>query len=260
MILQLRTLAELSEFITSQKQKKRTIGFVPTMGFLHKGHMSLINLAKESCDIVIASIYVNPSQFNDSSDFDNYPKDEQKDLELLSNNFCDAVFIPTQLEIESIPNVRVDLGTLGDVMEGRSRPGHFEGVVEIVHRLFKAVSPHKAFFGNKDYQQLLVVKKMADSCSLSIEIIGASIVREPSGLAMSSRNVRLSKDIRNKAGFIYETLSKTNLFNIKESRAFLTDNEFELEYLEIHSFGDDKRLFVAGLLDCVRLIDIVKVN
>ena len=188
MILQLRTLAELSEFVTSQKQKKRTIGFVPTMGFLHKGHMSLINLAKKSCDIVIASIYVNPSQFNDSSDFDNYPKDEKKDLELLFNNFCDAVFIPTQLEIESIPNVRVDLGMLGDVMEGKSRPGHFEGVVEIVHRLFKAVSPHKAFFGNKDYQQLLVVKKMADSCGLSIDIIGASIVRESNGLAMSSRN------------------------------------------------------------------------
>ncbi len=257
----LRTLSELDEFVEKKKQTSKKIGFVPTMGFLHAGHISLIDLSKSQTDITIASIYVNPSQFNDANDFEKYPKNEANDLELLRNAVCDAVFIPSKHEIENLKkNESIDFGGLDKIMESRFRSGHFTGVVEIVSRLFTVVTPNKAFFGEKDFQQLQIIRRMVDQLHFPVEIIGGPIVREANGLAMSSRNERLSKKARDMAGFIYEIL-----IDFSESRRSFFENQllelgFELEYLETHDFGGEKRLFIAGFYDHVRLIDNIKTN
>lgn len=256
----LRSLYEITNYVSEMKHEGKTIGFVPTMGFLHEGHMSLVKLSKKQTDVTIASIYVNPSQFNDISDFENYPKDEEADLSLLALNECDAVFIPSQDEIESLNKVQVNLDGLDEVMEGKHRPGHFKGVVEVVYRLFSAVTPDKAFFGEKDYQQLLVIRKMVDEVGLNVDIVGAPIIREKNGLAMSSRNVRLSKEGRERAKVIFETLSGYNDLNRSESERNLAAAGFELEYLEEFEYNSIKRLFIAGFLEGVRLIDNVSIN
>jgi len=257
----LRTLSDLNEFVAKKKQTRKKIGFVPTMGFLHAGHISLIHLSKSLTDITIASIYVNPSQFNDAKDYEKYPKDEAKDLELLKHALCDAVFIPLQHEIETVKkNEYIDFGGLDKIMESRFRAGHFKGVVEVVYRLFTVVNPDKAFFGEKDFQQLQIIKRMVDELKLSIEIIGGPVIREANGLAMSSRNARLSKKAREKAGFIYKILN-----DFSEPKRVFFEKEllalgFELEYLEQHVFGDQKRLFIAGFYNQVRLIDNIQTN
>ncbi len=256
----LRSLKELDQFVFEKKQMGKQIGFVPTMGFLHAGHISLIHLSNQQSDITIASIYVNPSQFNDVNDFNKYPKNEEADLKLLKANFCDAVFIPEKAQIDSLQKVSIDLGGLDNIMEGICRPGHFQGVVEVVYRLFSVVMPDKAFFGEKDFQQLQIIKKMVETLNLPVEIIGAPILREPNGLAMSSRNSRLSKEARENTGFIYEVLKsfvKTEK-HILEKRLF--ELGFKLEYLEKHDFGGQKRLFIAGVYDGVRLIDNIELN
>lgn len=256
----LRTLKELHQFVSEKKQAGKEIGFVPTMGFLHEGHISLIHLSKKYADITIASIYVNPSQFNDLNDFNKYPKNEEGDIKLLKANFCDAVFIPERVQIDSLQKVSIDLGGLDKVMEGLCRPGHFQGVVEVVHRLFSVVMPDKAFFGEKDFQQLQIIRKMVETLKLPVEIIGAPILRESNGLAMSSRNSRLSKHARENAGFIYEVLKSfvNTEKQILEKRLF--QSGFSLEYLERHDFGGQKRLFIAGVYDGVRLIDNIELN
>lgn len=257
---ELRTLADLADYVSGVKAIGKTIGFVPTMGFLHKGHMSLVQMANSSCDITIASIYVNPSQFNDASDFESYPRNEEADLELLSENNCNAVFIPIQEEIDTLNKISVDLGGLDEVMEGKFRPGHFAGVVEVVYRLFSAVTPDKAFFGEKDFQQLMVIRKMVKDAELPVEIIGAPIIRESNGLAMSSRNARLSEEGRKNAGFLFELLSSYSTLERFEIERKLAANSFELEYLEEHELESSKRLFIAGFFEGVRLIDNVEVS
>lgn len=259
-MIELRKISDLKLYVSEAKNKGLSIGFVPTMGFLHDGHMSLIKLSNIYSDITIASIYVNPSQFNDLEDFQNYPKDEDRDIKILQNNNCDAVFIPDQYEIESLSKVVIDFKGLDELMEGRSRPGHFNGLVEVVYRLFCAVTPDKAFFGEKDYQQLQIIQNLVDELKMSIEIIGGPILREPSGLAMSSRNSRLSAMHRVNAGFIYDVLRSFKPQNRKLAEQILADSGFELEYLEYFTFGDSERLFIAGILDGVRLIDNVKIN
>ncbi len=256
----LRTLKQLHQYVAGKKQIGKQIGFVPTMGFLHAGHVSLIHLCNHQADITIASIYVNPSQFNDSNDFHKYPKDETKDLKLLKANFCDAVLIPTQAEIEKIKKVSVDLGQLDKVMEGKFRPNHFQGVIEIVYRLFSVVLPDKAFFGEKDFQQLQVIKRMVEKLKLPVEIISAPILREENGLAMSSRNSRLSPKARDSAGFIFKALKCFNKSDRRLLEEQLFESGFELDYLEVHQFGNEKRLFIAGMYDGVRLIDNIKLN
>ena len=256
----LRTLKELNQFVIEKKQAGKEIGFVPTMGFLHEGHISLIHLSKKYADFTIASIYINPSQFNDLNDFNKYPKNEEGDLSLLRANFCDAAFIPERAQIDSLQKVSIDLEGLDMIMEGIFRPGHFQGVVEVVYRLFSVVMPDKAFFGEKDFQQLQIIKKMVETLKLPVEIIGAPILRESNGLAMSSRNSRLSKQARENAGFIYEVLKsfvKTEK-QILEKRLF--QSGFTLEYFEKHDFGGQKRVFIAGVYDGVRLIDNIELN
>lgn len=254
-----------------------TIGFVPTMGALHEGHLSLVEKAKKENDIVVVSIFVNPTQFDNADDLINYPKTIEKDLSLLKAANCDIVFTPTPEEIyaDNIQSQSFDFDGLEFQMEGKFRAGHFNGVGTIVERLFDVVKPHKAYFGEKDYQQIQIIRKMADKKNLSVQIISCPIHREKDGLAMSSRNARLTEAQRAAAPFIYETLEKAKIkFGTKNASEVLkwAENEFKnhplfnLEYLEI---ADEEtllpvetknptkkyRAFIAVFAGKVRLID-----
>ena len=184
------------------------VGFVPTMGALHRGHISLVERAVRENDIVVVSIFVNPTQFNDPSDLEKYPRTLEADLKLLESTKCHYVFAPSEKEIYPEPDSRVfDFGILGSVMEGQFRPGHFNGVAQVVSRLFSIVEPGKAYFGQKDFQQLAIIREMVRQLNLPVEIIPCEIIREPGGLAMSSRNERLSAEGRKNASWIYQVLS-----------------------------------------------------
>jgi pantoate--beta-alanine ligase len=187
------------------------IGFVPTMGALHAGHISLVSEAVKQCPVTVVSIFVNPNQFNDKNDLKNYPRTEDKDIELLKTVMRedDLVFIPPVNEIYPEEDKRVfSFGSLENVMEGLHRPGHFNGVAQVVSRLFDIVRPDIAFFGQKDFQQLAIIKELVRQTGSKVRIVGCPIVREKDGLAMSSRNQLLEPAIREKAGIIYSTISK----------------------------------------------------
>jgi pantoate--beta-alanine ligase len=199
--------------LTSSEQK---IGFVPTMGALHKGHISLIEQSKKVCDITVCSIFVNPNQFNDKADLARYPRTPEADIKMLEDAGCDILFMPSVEEIYPQADTRIfDFGTVDKVLDGAHRPGHFNGVGQVVSRLFEIIKPHKAFFGLKDYQQVLVIKKLVEQLNLKVEIVACDILREPDGLAMSSRNTLLSAEERKAASLIpklmqeAKTLSKT---------------------------------------------------
>ena len=186
------------------------VGFVPTMGALHEGHISLVNEAASLCQVTVVSIFVNPTQFNDKEDLKNYPRTEEKDIKLLKTVMRknDLVFIPPVAEVYPEEDKRIfSFGSLESVMEGLHRPGHFNGVAQVVSRLFDIVSPDIAFFGLKDFQQLAIIKELVRRTGNKIEIIGCPIIREKDGLAMSSRNQLLEPEIREKAGIIYRTIS-----------------------------------------------------
>lgn len=206
--MEIITLAGALNKVLSEKEKLGlSIGFVPTMGALHQGHLSLIEKARFENDITVVSIFVNPTQFNDPNDLLNYPRTPEKDLELLSQAGCDFVFMPSVEEIYP-PSFHFSytIGPLANRMEGKYRPGHFQGVVAVVYRLFEIVQPHRAYFGEKDFQQLAIIKKMVSDLKLPIEIIPCPIIREPDGLAMSSRNLRLTPILRKHAPHIAQTL------------------------------------------------------
>jgi pantoate--beta-alanine ligase len=254
-----------------------TIGFVPTMGALHEGHLSLVEKAKKENDIVVVSIFVNPTQFDNVEDLINYPKTIDTDLSFLKSIHCDIVFTPTPEEIyaNDIQSQSFDFDGLELQMEGKFREGHFNGVGTIVERLFEIVKPHKAYFGEKDFQQIQIVRKMVEKRNLPVQIISCAIHREKDGLAMSSRNSRLTKEQRAAAPFIYETLNKAKIqFGTKNASEVLkwVENEFKnhplftLEYFEI---ADEEtllpvetknstkkyRAFIAIFAGKVRLID-----
>ncbi len=194
--------------IEIQNQDK-IIGFVPTMGALHQGHISLVNISVENNDLTIASVFVNPKQFNDKNDFENYPINHDADIKLLEAIGCDFVFIPQGDDVyNNYSGIKMDFEGLDEIFEGEFRPGHFQGVVDVVYRLFDLVKPHRAYFGQKDFQQLAVIKKMVKCKELNIEIISCPIVREENGLAMSSRNERLTTKQRSDAAVIYSTMSR----------------------------------------------------
>jgi pantoate--beta-alanine ligase len=242
--------------IVGKEQKK--IGFVPTMGALHEGHIALIKRSKAENDITICSIFVNPTQFNDLKDLEKYPRTLRQDAELLEEAECDIIFAPEIGEMYSEKELElkrqkiedkswtmgkpVDFGQLDKVMEGAHRPGHFNGVAQVVSKLFMIVEPHRAYFGQKDFQQLAIIRSMTKQLDLPVEIIGCPIIREKDGLAMSSRNVRLTESERKIAPLIYKTLSLIKEMSIKKSvselKAF-AENEIaseslmQLEYFEI---------------------------
>jgi pantoate--beta-alanine ligase len=186
----------------------RKVGFVPTMGYLHEGHLSLVRRARADNDIVVVSIFVNPIQFGPNEDFEKYPRDTQRDLSLLQQENVDIVFMPSALDMypEGF-NAYVDVGQVTEVLEGACRPGHFRGVATVVLKLVNAVQPHRAYFGQKDAQQVVVIRKMVQDLNLGTEIIGCPTIRETGGLAMSSRNVFLSPDERRAALVLFRCLS-----------------------------------------------------
>lgn len=254
-----RDISELEHLVSAYKSRGESVGFVPTMGALHDGHISLLMKSKEECDLSIVSIYVNPSQFNQTADFESYPRNEEADLQKLAENNCDIAFLPTVSQIERLPlPTGVNLGSLETVMEGSKRPGHFNGVVQVVYRLLIATKPDKAFFGEKDFQQIMVVKKMVADTKLPVSIISCAILRESTGLAMSSRNVRLSEEGKLKAAQIYQVLSGPGLSGVKEKE--LLQRGFEVEYVEEHNLGGLSRLFTAVWLEGVRLIDNIAID
>lgn len=204
---------DLLNYVSTQKLQGKIIGFVPTMGALHNGHISLITTAKNETDIVICSIFVNPTQFNNKSDFEKYPITIDSDVDLLESNGCDILYLPTVADIydAGIENLHhYDLGAIETVYDGPSRPGHFQGVCNVVERLFRATQPNKAYFGLKDYQQCMVIKKLVTIMQWEhqLELHFCETLRETTGLAMSSRNMRLTAEQReNIAPIIYEAMS-----------------------------------------------------
>lgn len=289
-------IQELQNQLNIARNEKKTIGFVPTMGALHEGHLALVRRSREENDITVCSIFVNPTQFNDLSDLEKYPRTLEKDAAMLENVHCDYVFAPevsemyTQQELDLKRNKiedkswmqgkTVDFGQLDKVMEGAHRPGHFNGVAQVVSKLFRIVQPDKAYFGQKDFQQLAIIRSMTKQLEMPVQIVGCPIIRESDGLAMSSRNVRLKPAERNVAPLISKTLFSvkelSSTKSIAELKAFAeaqikAEPMMTLEYFEISdaetlqaisSFEDAKSVVacIALKLGDVRLIDNIVVR
>ncbi len=259
---------------------QRPIGFVPTMGALHQGHLSLIRQSIDNECFTVCSIFVNPTQFNDKGDLDRYPRTPENDIALLESAGCELLFMPTAEEVYPQGQVitSFDLGYLETILEGAFRPGHFKGVSQVVNRLFEIVRPNKAFFGRKDYQQLLIVKELVKITHSSIEIIAGETLREVDGLAMSSRNQLLIPEHRLKVGIIYKTLVEAGKLakehSIESAVAFVSQrfqalDDFRLEYFEIR---DPSTLLVPATVQSghialialfvgrVRLIDNITID
>ncbi|MFK8138730.1 MAG: pantoate--beta-alanine ligase [Bdellovibrionales bacterium] len=242
---------KLSQILLNQTTE---IGFVPTMGALHEGHMSLVRKAKEENQLVVVSIFLNPTQFDQSSDLDGYPSSIEKDIELLKNEGVDILFTPTFDDIypDSFTFKMVETN-LSNKLCGSHRPGHFDGVLTVVLKLFNIVKPKRAYFGEKDFQQLVLIKNMVEALFLDIEIVACPIVRESSGLAMSSRNRKLNPESFEAASNIHRIIkSKEPSTNIKSK---LEQLGLAVEYLE----DIDSRRFVAAKINNVRLIDNVSI-
>ncbi|WP_405564039.1 pantoate--beta-alanine ligase [Polaribacter sp. Asnod6-C07] len=272
----------LKVYLSKLKAQNKTVGFVPTMGALHEGHLSLIKKAKKKNDLVVVSIFVNPTQFDNQEDLVKYPKTLDNDVKLLNSVFCDVLFTPSVKEIynENIVSQKFDFDGLEHQMEGKFRDGHFNGVGTIVKTFFEIVEPDKAYFGQKDFQQLQIIKKMVKKNRINIKIKGCKIFREKDGLAMSSRNTRLSKEHREAAPFIYKTLKKTRKKFGTENASIITEwveNQFKnhpllnLEYFTIaeektlktiknKESGKKYRAFIAVFAGDIRLIDNIRLK
>lgn len=273
-------IVDIQRFVEEKRNEGLKIGFVPTMGALHEGHLSLINRAKKENDIVVCSVFVNPIQFNNPADLEKYPRTPEKDIEKLEQAGCDAVLMPSVEEMypEKVED-HYDFGNLERVMEGACRPGHFNGVAIVVRKLFEIVTPNRAYFGEKDFQQLAIINKMVRDLNMNLEIVPCPIVRENDGLAMSSRNVRLNEKERAIAPKIFATLndaiSKKDSMSPAEMKSYALAKyseikEFDVEYVEITDEINLKsienwnecehaRIFVALQLGPVRLIDNVRI-
>ena len=260
-----------------------SIGFVPTMGALHTGHLSLIQTALDTCDKVIVSIFVNPTQFDSPNDLQNYPRTLEKDIKLLSEVSDEIILFspnPSEVYEDGMVSEQFSFDGIEHQMEGKFRPGHFDGVATVIKKLFSIVKPDKAFFGEKDYQQLLIIRKLTEKEGWPIEILGCPISREPNGLARSSRNERLSPEQREESGIIYEVLTgvkhsfgtkSVSVIRDQVSKAFSNNPTLELEYFDIaHSdslkpvvekeLGKKYRAFIAVHCGEVRLIDNIALN
>ena len=232
---------ELRLILSDKRKEGLSIGFVPTMGALHQGHLSLVEDAGRQTDFVVVSIFVNPTQFNDKADLERYPRNLQKDIDLLASSPCGLVFAPGAEEIYPGPDTRqFDFGMLEQVMEGRFRQGHFNGVAQVVSRLFEIVQPDKAFFGQKDFQQLAIIREMDRKLNLPVEVISCPIIREADGLAMSSRNMLLSPEQHKNAVLIsatlFEAVSKISQLSVNELCKWVVDRINGNPYLNTEYF------------------------
>lgn len=237
------TKTELLNQLSMVKIQGKTLGFVPTMGALHNGHISLVEKSNQQSDYTVVSIFVNPTQFNNPDDLERYPRTLEKDINILKETGCQCVFAPKVDEMyPKTDNRQFDFAGLDSVMEGKFRKGHFNGVAQIVSKLFEIVKPDKAYFGQKDFQQLVIIKNLTTQLGLPVEIVPCPIIREANGLAMSSRNELLGNKIRKEAGVIFNTLKNAvNLSNEKSvdeikdyvKNIFERNHDFDLEYFEI---------------------------
>ena len=272
---------QLMAELTNRRRKGLSIAFVPTMGALHQGHISLLEKVKATNTVIVSSIFVNPTQFNEAGDFEKYPKTIDKDVYKLEKAGCDILFLPSVKEMYpngSIQHKEYNLGYLDTVLEGASRPGHFQGVCQVMERLLGIVQPDRLVLGQKDYQQCMVITKLVSLTETPIEILIGDTLREHYGVAMSSRNLRLSEDARSKAPLIYETLVwikqqiKTgNLQSIKKQAADnLNAGGFKTDYVEIANAASLKIvdewegntalvILIAAFIDDIRLIDNILV-
>ncbi len=270
-------LQELSTAIFPVRTDGKSIGFVPTMGALHSGHLSLIKRSLDENDLTVVSIFVNPLQFDNQDDLKKYPRILNEDLEFLEGHEVDIVFTPLEVDFyRSKPLVSIDFGALVETLEGKYREGHFEGVGVVVSKLLHLVQPHRAYFGLKDLQQFLLIRQMCLDLSFQCEVIGVETVRESTGLALSSRNRRLSTEGKETATIIYQGLKQMEegIFNkrslsdlLQEIRGlYIQKKGFELEYLEAvnplslsavedYSGLDELAICVAGYVEGIRLID-----
>ncbi|MDR2564103.1 MAG: pantoate--beta-alanine ligase [Prevotellaceae bacterium] len=273
------TVLSLRDALGRCEKSEGGVGFVPTMGALHQGHLSLVDMCKSMCKVVVVSVFVNPTQFNDKGDLERYPRTPEADLKMLESAGCDFVFMPSVEEIYPEEDKRIfDFGMLDKTMEGAFRPGHFNGVAQVVSRLFDIVTPDKAFFGQKDFQQVAVIKNMVAQLRYNVEIVVAPIIRESDGLAMSSRNVLLNAGQRKSAAGISQALFAAqseagkipiNILKTKIISTIDSDPELKTEYLEIvdsttlqsvEEWDDAPEIFacVAVKVGKIRLIDNVK--
>ncbi len=276
--------SEITQFLWEEKGKGKRIGFVPTMGALHQGHLSLINASKKENDLTVCSIYVNPTQFNNPADYEKYPVQLNQDMDMLTSGDCDVLFIPDNVEMypDKISSITsFDFGYLETIGEGKFRPGHFKGVGIIVSKLFNIIQPDQAYFGQKDLQQFAVVSKLVKDLSYSIKLRRMPILREPDGLALSSRNLRILPEERKQATIFYESLRNAqkllitglSIDRIKESveNLFKLNSACSLEYFElleadtfeiISDYRQRSNLAycIAGYCGKIRLIDNLFIN
>jgi pantoate--beta-alanine ligase len=275
-VLIFKKITELNHYVSLQKRTGKTVGFVPTMGALHEGHISLIQASKLQTNITICSIFVNPTQFNDQNDLQKYPRTPESDIEMLKSAGCDGVFMPEVSEMYPTTDERqFDFGHLDKILEGAHRPSHFNGVAQIVSKLFEYVNADKAFFGSKDYQQVMVVRELVKQLNYPLEIIACPIIRENDGLAMSSRNMLLNPEERKAASFLPFLMNKVmelkqNGFQssqIKEfvSASLVTNPIYKLDYFvlcdpeTLQEVELQQDLKVIALIACfvgkIRLLD-----
>lgn len=273
--------SDIKLIISNWKIEGARIGFVPTMGALHNGHISLVKKALTECDKVVVSVFVNPTQFNDKNDLSNYPRTLERDLELLEACGCNLVFTPSVEEMYPEPDTRIfNFAPLDEPMEGAHRPGHFNGVGQVVSKLFDIVEPHAAYFGEKDFQQLAIIKKLVRDFNYNITIVPCAIVREEDGLAMSSRNMLLTAEQRKLAPGIskalFSAVEKASSMNVAETKQYVENqinaiDGFEVVYFEIvddiqlqsvNDWSEPSVKFgcVAVKVGPIRLIDNIRFN
>lgn len=276
-----RKINGLREKINRLKKKGKTIGLVPTMGFLHEAHLALVRKAVRRDDVVVVSIFVNPTQFGEGEDYESYPRDEKRDLELLSNEGVDIAFIPAVEEMyPEEPLTFINVEKLTECMCGKYRPGHFRGVATVVAKLFNIVEPNRAYFGKKDYQQLKVLERMVKDLNFPVEIVPVGTIREPNGLAMSSRNKYLTEEERKVAKELYGSLLKARSAyrNGETSPEQLVEKiknylknfpEIKIEYIEVRNkknleelneIAEPAIIALAAYLGRARLIDHIELN
>ena len=274
------TISELKTYISELKKEKKSIGFLPTMGALHEGHLTLARQCVAENDVCVVSVFVNPTQFNNKTDLEKYPRNVMKDAGMLGKVGCACVFAPSADEMYSTEEMtetfEFDFGGMDTVMEGKFRPGHFNGVVQVVSKLFRLVQPDKAYFGMKDFQQLAIIHRMVKMMDFPVKIVDCPIVREPSGLAMSSRNERLTTEQRKNAANIHRILSESSTFAGSKSPSELMDwitaeinacPDLEVEYVDIvdrktlqtiSAWQKDAVCCIAVFCGEVRLIDNIE--
>lgn len=272
-----KSIRELKEAIKRAGAKR--VGLVPTMGALHEGHVSLVTRCVKECDLSVVSVFVNPTQFNDKGDLERYPRTPEADAALLEKSGCDILFMPTVEEMYPQEDKRkFNFGALETVMEGAFRPGHFNGVAQIVSKLFYAVEPNVAYFGEKDFQQVAIIKEMVRQLEIPVEIVPCPIVREKSGLAKSSRNTLLTSDQRDKAAKISRVLRESVKYagvkSVKDTikwveEQFASDDEFRMDYYaivdgetlqDVNNWDDSSYIVgcIAIYLGKIRLIDNIQ--